>query len=69
MNAAIATGKHAPMHRSIVETREGSVQVAAVLGVVKVHREGMSLTPSAARMLAAELVRAATAAELQGSAR
>jgi len=68
MNAATVTGKHAPMHRSVIETREGSVQVAAVLGVVKVHREGMSLTPSAARELAAELMRAATAAELQGAA-
>lgn len=68
MNAA-ATNKHAHLQRSIVETREGSVRVAAMLGVVKVHREGMSLTPHAARMLAAELMSAATAAELQGGAR
>jgi len=66
MNAA--TSKHAHMHRSVVDTGAGSVTVAAMLGSVIVHREGMSLTPSAARMLAAELVRAATVAEQQGDA-
>ena len=68
MNAATATGKHTPMHRSVVDTGAGSVTIAAMLGSVIVHREGMSLTPRAARMLAAELMRAAPVAEQQEAA-
>lgn len=63
------THEVAPNYRAAISSIHGTVRIAATLGSVKVRidAEPAELAPGAARLLAAELMAAATAAEQQGA--